>query len=76
MLIYIQNIFGSKALPAAMAKRTAAMFDLLKSLDETGVQPWADMYVNGHGEHWRSAAHYVARNQAIWEQALAQPFSG
>lgn len=60
-----------KALPAAMAKRTAAMFDLLKSSHETGVQPWADMYVNGHGEHWRSAAHYVARNQATWEQALA-----
>lgn len=60
-----------KALPAAMAKRTAAMFDLLKSSHETGVQPWADMYVNGHGEHWRTAAHYVARNQATWEQALA-----
>ena len=61
----------SKALPAAMAKRTAAMFDLLKSSHATGIQPWADMYVNGHGEHWRNAAHYVARNQATWEQALA-----
>ena len=60
-----------KALPAAMAKRTAAMFDLLKSSHGTGIQPWADMYVNGHGEHWRTAAHYVARNQATWEQALA-----
>ena len=59
------------ALPDAMAKRTAAMFDLLKSSNETGVQPWADMYVNGHGEHWRAAARYVARNQSIWEQALA-----
>ena len=42
-----------KALPAAMAKRTAAMFNLLKSSNETGFQPWADMYGNGHGEHWR-----------------------
>lgn len=60
-----------KALPAAMAKRTAAMFNLLKSSNQTGFQPWADMYINGHGEHWRAAAHYVARHQVVWEQALA-----
>jgi hypothetical protein len=60
-----------KALPAAMTKRTAAMFNLLKSSNQTGSQPWADMYINGHGEHWRAAAQYVARNQAAWEQALA-----
>ncbi|SDK95099.1 phosphotransferase [Arthrobacter sp. ok362] len=60
-----------KALPAAMAKRTAAMFNLLKSSNETGFQPWADMYVNGHGGHWRAAAQYVVRNQGVWAQALA-----
>ncbi len=60
-----------KALPDAMAKRTAAMFNLLKSSNQTGFQPWADMYVNGHGEHWRAAVQYVVRNQAAWEQALA-----
>ncbi|WP_426979979.1 phosphotransferase (plasmid) [Pseudarthrobacter sp. O4] len=59
-----------KALPAAMAKRTAAMYELLESSHETGFQPWADMYVNGHGEHWRAAAEYVLRNQAVWQQAL------
>jgi Ser/Thr protein kinase RdoA (MazF antagonist) len=61
-----------KALPAAMAKRTAAMFNLLKSSHKTGFQPWADMYVDGHGEHWRGAAQYVACHQAAWKQALAQ----
>lgn len=60
-----------KALPAAMAKRTAAMYNLLKSSNETGFQPWADMYVNGHGELWRAAAQYVSQNQAAWEQTLA-----
>jgi tRNA A-37 threonylcarbamoyl transferase component Bud32 len=60
-----------RALPAAMAKRTAAMYNLLESSHETGIQPWADMYVNGHGEHWRAAADYVLRNQVIWEQTLA-----
>jgi Ser/Thr protein kinase RdoA (MazF antagonist) len=62
-----------KALPAAMAKRTAAMHNLLKSSHDTGFQPWADMYVNGHGEHWRGAAEYVRQNQAAWDQALTAP---
>lgn len=59
-----------RALPDAMAKRTAAMFRLLESSHESGFQPWADMYVNGHGAHWRSAARYVALNRAVWKQAL------
>jgi tRNA A-37 threonylcarbamoyl transferase component Bud32 len=61
-----------EALPAAMAKRAAAMFELLRSSNESGFQPWAEMYVNGHGEHWRAAAEYVARNQTAWERALSQ----
>jgi hypothetical protein len=60
------------ALPSAMVKRTTAMWNLLKSSNEAGIQPWADMYVNGHGEHWRTAAQYVTRNQTAWEQALAE----
>ena len=62
-----------RALPAAMAQRTTAMFELLRSSSESGFQPWADMYVNGHGEHWRAAAAYVARHQAAWDRALSQP---
>lgn len=61
------------ALPAAMVQRTAAMFKLLESAHETGFQPWADMFVNGHGEHWRGAAQYVRQHQSAWEQALARP---
>ncbi|MHA7306232.1 phosphotransferase [Arthrobacter sp. TMN-49] len=59
------------ALPDAMAKRTFAMFELLRSSSESGFQPWADMYVNGHGEHWRAAAEYVALNQTAWKRALS-----
>ncbi|MCB5273717.1 hypothetical protein BJG92_01241 [Arthrobacter sp. SO5] len=59
-----------EALPEALGKRTAAMHELLKSSHETGFQPWADMYVNGHGAHWRTAADYVVRNQYAWKQAL------
>lgn len=60
------------ALPAAMARRTAAMFNLLESASHTGFQPWADMYVNGHGEHWRGATAYVLQNQQAWKRALSQ----
>lgn len=59
-----------EALPVALGKRTAAMHELLKSSHETGFQPWADMYVNGHGAHWGAAADYVIRNQDAWRQAL------
>lgn len=62
-----------QALPDAMARRTAAMYNLLKTSHETGFQPWADMYVEGHGEHWRAAAAYVLQNHAVWERALASP---
>lgn len=61
-----------QALPAAMVKRTAAMYELLKSSHRTGFQPWADMYVNGHGDHWRSASNYVLRHQTVWERVLTQ----
>jgi hypothetical protein len=46
------------------------MLNLLESAHGTGFQPWADMYVNGHGEHWRGAAQYVRQHQSAWEQAL------
>ncbi|WP_205754704.1 hypothetical protein [Pseudarthrobacter sp. NamE5] len=38
-----------KALPEALIERTAAMHDLLETSHKTGFQPWADMYLNGHG---------------------------
>ncbi|SDT53331.1 Phosphotransferase enzyme family protein [Pseudarthrobacter equi] len=59
------------ALPAAMARRTAAMHRLLESSHQSGFQPWADMFVNGHGAHWQAAAQYVERNQKAWADALA-----
>ena len=55
-----------------MAKRTAAMFELLRHSHETGLQPWSDMYVNGHGDFWRDAAEYVTQNQTAWQRALSR----
>ncbi|WP_318533043.1 phosphotransferase [Arthrobacter vasquezii] len=59
-----------QALPDAMSKRTTAMYELLKRSHETGFQPWANMYADGHGEHWRAAADYVDRHHGVWKQAL------
>lgn len=59
------------ALPAAMAERTAAMHHLLQSANETGLQPWGRMYIEGHGEHWRAAAEYVQQHQSAWTAALS-----
>lgn len=57
-------------LPAAMHRRAAAMHQLLRSSHESGRQPWGSMYVQGHGTHWREAALYVARHQALWSATL------
>lgn len=56
------------ALPAAMRRRTLAMYELLRGSYEAGVEPWSTMFLNGHGDHWRSAVEYVHRHQKTWAQ--------
>lgn len=60
-----------EALPAAMARRTRAMLEMLESAHRAGREPWGTMFVTGHGEHWRRATAFVARHQQIWAEALA-----
>jgi len=57
-------------LPGTMAERARAMHDLLRHSHAAGVQPWASMYVNGHGEHWAKTATYIAEHQTLWRRAL------
>jgi hypothetical protein len=62
---------GQRAdLPAVLAVRVRAMYDLLRRGAQTGEQPWAGLYAAGHGEHWGPAADYVDRHQAHWARAL------
>ncbi|MFT3855801.1 MAG: phosphotransferase [Ilumatobacteraceae bacterium] len=58
------------ALPETMLERTAAMHDMLRSAHAAGRQPWGRMYVEGHGEHWRTATEYVRRHRDAWQAAL------
>jgi len=59
------------ALPAEMARRTAAMRDLLSTSASVGREPWASMHANGHGAHWAAATRYVETHQGVWRAALA-----
>jgi tRNA A-37 threonylcarbamoyl transferase component Bud32 len=57
-------------LPKAMHRRAAAMLELLKSSHDTGREPWASMYSDGHGDHWCAATDYAKRHQGVWKEAL------
>lgn len=61
------------SLPDAMADRTDAMFELLERSNREDVQPWGNMFVEGHGTHWGEAATYVRHDRDVWEQALTIP---
>lgn len=59
------------ALPAAMQRRAAAMYDLLKSSYKAGKEPWGTMYADGHGDHWRAATDYVAQHEGTWMENIS-----
>jgi len=46
------------------------MHELLETAHHSGEQPWASMYVDGHGDHWRAAGDFVRINRDSWEAAL------
>jgi hypothetical protein len=56
--------------PSLIAAHTRGMYDLLKRGSETGEQPWARLYAEGHGNHWGPAAQYIETNHDAWIEAL------
>jgi thiamine kinase-like enzyme len=58
------------ALPTTMAQRARAMHNLLRRSHESGREPWGSMYVEGHGDHWNSAAAFIARHEQAWRRSL------
>jgi tRNA A-37 threonylcarbamoyl transferase component Bud32 len=58
------------ALPATMARRARAMYDLLRRSHATGDEPWASMFLEGHGNHWKETADYVAQHAEVWQRAI------
>lgn len=58
------------ALPVTMWQRTAAMHELLKNSHVSGIEPWATMFTNGHGDHWLSVTQFVRNNEPVWVEAV------
>lgn len=58
------------ALPRAIAARSAAMYAMLRDSHSRREEPWASMFVNGHGDYWSSVTKYVQDNELYWRRAL------
>lgn len=57
-------------LPAVLVQRVAAMYELLRSSNAAGIEPWSTLYVTGHGAHWQAVLQYVKDHQRLWARAL------
>ncbi|WP_202878353.1 phosphotransferase enzyme family protein [Kribbella jejuensis] len=58
------------AFPAQIAARTRGSYDLLLRGHQTGEQPWAKLYEEGHANFWRPAAAYTTHHHDDWLEAL------
>lgn len=58
------------ALPAQIAARTRGSYELLVRGHQTGEQPWARLYEEGHANYWGPTATYVEELHDIWVTAL------
>jgi len=59
-----------EALPTTLARRSRAMHSLLSRSHEAGEEPWASMFIEGHGDHWDQTATYIADHEQIWRGAI------
>lgn len=60
-----------EALPQVLAERSRAMYLLLRDSHFIGREPWASMFVDGHGELWNETTHFIARHAEAWTEAIA-----
>jgi hypothetical protein len=61
------------AFPQRIADRTRGSYELLVRGHETGEQPWARHYAEGHANYWGPAAAYVEEHHDTWIAALIDP---
>ncbi|WP_350279673.1 hypothetical protein [Kribbella sp. HUAS MG21] len=59
-----------RVFPAQVAARTRGSYELLLRGHQTGEQPWARLYAEGHADFWGPAADYVAAHHDAWLEAL------
>jgi Ser/Thr protein kinase RdoA (MazF antagonist) len=53
-----------------LARRTRAMHAFLGREAARGIQPWARLWQEGHGDAWDADTSYIARREDQWHQAL------
>lgn len=53
-----------------LGRRTRSMHDFLRDQAARGVQPWATLWAEGHGNAWRSDAEYIEQREDQWMHAL------
>lgn len=61
---------GRQELVGLLHRRVLSMHDLLLDGARRRVQPWARLWDEGHGEHWRVDAEHVAEHEQVWRTAL------
>jgi hypothetical protein len=49
-----------------------AMHKLLQRAHETGREPWATIYIDGHGPHWFATTKFIASHRRAWQQAVTR----
>lgn len=59
-------------LPSTMIERTRAMYDFLRAAHREDHQPWGQMFLDGHGEHWAGATRFVEEHLELWVRALCR----
>jgi Ser/Thr protein kinase RdoA (MazF antagonist) len=59
-----------RAFPELIVGHTRGMFDLLHRGSLSGEQPWARLWLEGHGDHWGVAASYIDSHLDLWHRAL------
>ena len=62
---------GRRGLAGLLVERITSMVDLLRDGHRTGAQPWARLWVEGHGSVWRSHAVWTERHAHVLCRALA-----
>ena len=53
-----------------LARRTMSMHQFIAEGAANGVEPWARLWADGHGESWRADAEHIERHRADLERAL------
>ncbi|MFI8536158.1 phosphotransferase [Streptomyces aquilus] len=53
-----------------LGRRTRSMHVFLREQATRGVQPWATLWTEGHGDAWRNDAEYIEQREDQWTHAL------